>query len=73
MKTTLEIPDDLMRRIKIRAIHEHKKLKEEVAELLERGMEQSQRGEFFPKPIKLRGGIRPTFEEIRSAIEEGRK
>jgi hypothetical protein len=26
MKTTLDLPDDLMREVKIRAVHEHKKL-----------------------------------------------
>jgi hypothetical protein len=38
MKTTLELPDELMRAIKIRAVHENKRLKDVVAQLLERGM-----------------------------------
>jgi plasmid stability protein len=40
MKTTLDLPDDLMRAIKIRAAREDRKLKDLVAELLRRGMEQ---------------------------------
>jgi plasmid stability protein len=43
MKTTLEIPDDLMREIKVRAANEDRKLKDLVAELLRRGLTQSER------------------------------
>ncbi len=38
MKTTLELPDDLMRAIKIRAVNENRKLKDAIADLLKRGM-----------------------------------
>jgi plasmid stability protein len=38
MKTTLELPDDLMRKIKIRAVNEDRRLKDVVAELLRRGL-----------------------------------
>ena len=38
MKTTLDLPDDLMREIKIRAAREDRKLKDLVAELLRRGL-----------------------------------
>jgi plasmid stability protein len=40
MKTTLELPDDLMRAVKIRAVEENKKLKDAVADLLRRGLAQ---------------------------------
>ena len=40
MKTTLELPDDLMREIKVRAAREDRKLKDLVAELLRLGLEQ---------------------------------
>ena len=40
MKTTLDLPDDLMREVKIRAVKENRKLKEAVAELLRRGLSQ---------------------------------
>jgi plasmid stability protein len=39
MKTTLELPDHLMREVKIRAAREGRKLKELVAELLRRGLD----------------------------------
>lgn len=38
MKTTLELPDDLVRRMKIRAVQERRPLKRLVADLLTRGL-----------------------------------
>jgi plasmid stability protein len=40
MKTTLELPDDLMRAVKIRAVEENRKLKDTMADLLRRGLAQ---------------------------------
>lgn len=44
MKTTVDLPADLLRTIKIRAIEENRKLKDVVAELLRRGLEQPPAG-----------------------------
>jgi plasmid stability protein len=72
MKTTLELPDELMREIKIRAVHEHKKLKDAITELLRKGIAASKsRPPKIPKPVKLRGGP-ITTEEIEAAINWGR-
>jgi hypothetical protein len=38
VKTTIDLPDELMRTIKIRAIQENRKLKDMVADLLRRGL-----------------------------------
>jgi plasmid stability protein len=38
MKTTLDLPDDLVKEVKLRAIHEGKKLKNAVADLLRKGL-----------------------------------
>ena len=38
MKTTLELPDDLVREIKLRAVHEGRKLKDVIADLLRTGL-----------------------------------
>src|SRR5437667_6729983 len=38
MKTTLELPDDLVKDIKLRAIDEGKKLKDAIADLLRKGL-----------------------------------
>jgi hypothetical protein len=39
MKTTLDLPDELMREVKHRAVEENRKLKDMVAELLKIGLE----------------------------------
>jgi hypothetical protein len=38
MKTTLDLPDNLMREIKIQAAKENRKLKDVIADLLRRGL-----------------------------------
>ena len=73
MKTTLDLPDDLMREVKIRAVHEQKKLKDAIAEFIRRGMAAGEtRRAKVPKPVKLRGGFKPTTEDIEAAIAWGR-
>ena len=72
MKTTLDLPDDLMREVKIRAVHEQKKLKDAIAEFIRKGMAAGKtRPAKAPKPVKLRGGP-ITTEEIEAAIAWGR-
>lgn len=44
MKTTLDLPDELMRAIKIRAAQQDRKIKDVVAELLKRGLSQAESG-----------------------------
>lgn len=39
MKTTIELPDSLVIQIKLRAIQEGRKLKDLIAELLQKGLE----------------------------------
>ena len=73
MKTTLDLPDELMREVKIRAVQEHKKLKDAIAEFIRKGMATGKtRSAKIPKPIKLRGGFTPTTEDIEAAIAWGR-
>jgi hypothetical protein len=38
MKTTVDLPDDLVKELKLRAIHEGKKLKDTVADMLRVGL-----------------------------------
>ena len=72
MKTTLDLPDDLMCEVKIRAVHEHKKLKDMIAEFIRKGMAAGKKQPAkVPKPVKLRGGP-ITTEEIEAAIAWGR-
>ena len=44
MKTTLDLPDDLMREVKIRAVRENRKLKDAIADLLRRGLSRQKPG-----------------------------
>jgi hypothetical protein len=58
MKTTLELPDGLMRRVKLRAVHRNQKLKDAIAQLLELGMAaspQADKPRRAPKPVRLKG------------------
>lgn len=38
MKTTLELPDDLVMEMKLKAVREHRKLKDVAAEVVRRGL-----------------------------------
>lgn len=58
MKTTLDLPEDLMREIKIRAAKEDKKLKDLVAELLRCGLAEQ-------RPDKIRNRVQ--FPLVRTA------
>ncbi len=51
MKTTLDLPDDLMRAIKVRAVKENRRLKDAIADLLRRGMA---RGPGVPTSVRRR-------------------
>jgi len=75
MKTTLELPDDLMRRVKLRAVHRRRKLKDEIAQLLEAGMAQALDAEAParpPRPVRLRGRRPLRARDIEDAIAAGR-
>jgi len=72
MKTTLDLPDELMREVKISAVREHKKLKDAIADFIRKGMAaRGARKPKMPKPVKLRGGP-ITTKEIEARIAWGR-
>jgi hypothetical protein len=75
MKTTVEVADELMRRVKMRAIQRNQKLKDAIAQLLELGM-AAERGVRSParppKPVQLKKRGPLTIEDIESAIAAGR-
>lgn len=76
MKTTLELPDDLMRRVKLRAVHANRKLKDEIAQLLVAGLAHTpdvSAPRKPPKPARLRRGDRLTISDIEAAIAAGRE
>jgi plasmid stability protein len=65
MKTTLDLPDDLMREVKIRAVKENRKLKDAVADLLRRGLSQRR-----PQPKVRRRVALPIVECARGPSGE---
>lgn len=57
MKTTLNLPDDLARRVKVRAAMRNQKLKDTIAMLLEIGLASSAEGKEpkpLPEPVRLK-------------------
>jgi hypothetical protein len=53
MKTTLELPDALVKQVKLRALREGKKLKDTVADLLRKGLAAaSEQAEVPPVIVK---------------------
>ena len=76
MKTTLEIPDDLMRRVKMRAVQRDQKLKDTVAQLLEAGIAAASDDKpsvRSPKPVRLKHRGPLNIDDIESAIAAGRE
>ena len=76
MKTTLELPDGLMRRVKLRAVHRNQKLKDAIAQLLELGMAaaaDADKPPRAPKPLRLKDRRPLTIADIESAIGVGRE
>jgi plasmid stability protein len=75
MKTTMDLPDELMRSIKLRAAHSNRKLREVFVELLQRGLATqgpATAARLVPAPFRFRTGQTMTVEEIDDAIETGR-
>jgi hypothetical protein len=48
MKTTLDLPDELMRAIKVRAAQQNRKIKDVVTELLKWALSQTESGSATP-------------------------
>lgn len=49
MKTTVDLPDDLARAVKVRAVEENRRLKDTIADLLRRGLAKEER-----RPVTVR-------------------
>lgn len=75
MKTTLELPDSLMQRIKLRAVNRNQKLKDTIAQLLELGMAaapDAQKLPRAPRPVRLKHRRSINIDDIEAAIGSGR-
>jgi hypothetical protein len=74
MKATLDLPDDLYRRVKLHAVKSDRRLKDTVAQLIKSALRAVQAGEAampLPKPIKLKRGGPLTTHGIEAAIAAG--
>ncbi|MCF7674092.1 MAG: hypothetical protein K9M97_02015 [Akkermansiaceae bacterium] len=66
MKTTFDLPPDLIREVKLRAVHEGRKLKDVAAGLLNRGLAADQTSRMAPAATK--GAIKlPLFPSPKTA------
>ena len=53
MKTTLDLPDDLVREVKIRAVRENRKLKDAIADLLRLGLSHRKSAQTVRRRVAL--------------------
>ena len=70
MKTTIDLPPELVREIKLRAVHEGRKLKDVAAELLRHGLDRPESPALrAPKPRITRDPVSglPVIHSRRSA------
>ena len=66
MKTTIDLPPDLVREMKLLAVHEGRKLKDVAADLLKRGLHSGKDPAAVPSPSK--GAIKlPLFPSPKAA------
>lgn len=54
MKTTIDLPDDLVHKLKLRAVHDGRKLKDVVAEILRNGLAGPANAEGPSEPVILK-------------------
>ena len=76
MKTTLELPDELVRRIKMRAVERKQKLNDTIAQLLELRFANVPKAKMpprVPKPVRLKRQGLLTINDIKAAITAGRE
>lgn len=53
MKTTIDLPSELVREVKLHALNEGRELKDTAADLLRLGLDADTRTAARPKPVKL--------------------
>ncbi len=73
MKTSIDTPEKLLLRIRAHAIHDNKQLPDLVLRLLEKGMAGDSSFKDVEIPYQIKGGLQPTPEDIRRAIDMGRE
>lgn len=69
MKTTLELPDELMRAIKVQAAATDRKLKDVVAELITRGLQTPPPAAEPPLDLMQYIGKWPRYKSVDDVVE----
>ena len=72
MKATFDLPPDFVRAVKLRAVHEGRKLKDVAADLLKRGL-ADQESTAKPQPSKPRIEIQATAFPWSGAARTNRR
>ncbi len=75
MKTTIDLPPDLVREMKLLAVHEGRKLKDVAADLLKRGLGSSKQTSKTSRPADFllsapANAPAMTPEQVRRILEE---
>lgn len=65
MKTTLDLPDGLVKQVKLRALHDGQKLKDAVAQLLRKGLAAARETETASQEAPIRKDKRTGLPVIR--------
>lgn len=69
MKTTLELPDPLMREVKVLAAQSNRKLKDVVAELIARGLQKTPSVPEPPLNLTQYIGKWPRYRSLDEVVE----
>ncbi|HET6546188.1 MAG TPA: hypothetical protein VFG55_05510 [Rhodanobacteraceae bacterium] len=69
MKTTLELPDPLMRAVKVRAAATDRTLKDVVADLIARGLRAAPPADEAPLDLTRYVGKWPHYKSIEEVVE----
>jgi plasmid stability protein len=68
MRTTLDLPDHLLTEIKIRAAKEQRKIKDVIAEVLEKGLRSSTRKTKTTKAFKIKPLFNAPFPKSLNGV-----
>jgi plasmid stability protein len=66
------MPDQLHEKLRRQAECNHRSLNKETVAVLEKALDATRRPPKLPPPLKLRGGFRPSIEDIEAAIADDR-
>jgi plasmid stability protein len=66
------LPEELHEKLRRQAKRNHRSINKEAVAVLEQALGGERQSLELSPPLRLRGGYRPTIEDIEAAIAEGR-